>query len=165
MARTGRNCRGRNRFVRTGAIVTVPEVVDGKSELAWIKDTFEQVNNGRHPDFTLPRRIDIGLWAALDAFHERAALSSTHCPVCKTKNCIRSRFEAKSSSADLTNLGELDDLRHLHAHNYAGEADDKFFGHRCGETPVVIRSPNPFHPLGSQGNHGPDRPHDGLLSV
>jgi len=68
MARTGRNCRGRNRFVRTGAIVTVPEVVDGKSELAWIKDTFEQVNNGRHPDFTLPRRIDIGLWAALDAF-------------------------------------------------------------------------------------------------
>jgi len=51
----------------------------------WNKNTFEQVNNGRHPDFTLPRRIDIGLWAALDVFHERAALSSTHCPVCKRR--------------------------------------------------------------------------------
>jgi len=31
----------------------------GKSPLAWLKDTFEQVNNGRHPDFTLPSRIEI----------------------------------------------------------------------------------------------------------
>ena len=31
----------------------------GKTPLAWLKDTFEQVNNGRHPDFTLPRRIEI----------------------------------------------------------------------------------------------------------
>jgi len=59
MARTGRDCRDGNRFVRTGAIVTVPEVVDGKSKLAWLKDTSEQVDNGRHPDFTLPPRIDI----------------------------------------------------------------------------------------------------------
>jgi len=31
----------------------------GKSPLAWLKDTFEQVNNGRHPEFTLPNRIEI----------------------------------------------------------------------------------------------------------
>lgn len=31
----------------------------GKPPLAWLKDTFEQVNNGRHPEFTLPRRIEI----------------------------------------------------------------------------------------------------------
>ena len=31
----------------------------GRSPLAWLKDTFEQVNNGRHPEFTLPRRIEI----------------------------------------------------------------------------------------------------------
>lgn len=31
----------------------------GKPPLAWLKDTFEQVNNGRHPDFTLPSRIEI----------------------------------------------------------------------------------------------------------
>lgn len=31
----------------------------GKTPLAWLKDTFEQVNNGRHPDFTLPKRIEI----------------------------------------------------------------------------------------------------------
>ena len=31
----------------------------GKTPLGWLKDTFEQVNNGRHPDFTLPNRIEI----------------------------------------------------------------------------------------------------------
>ncbi|MFZ0888692.1 MAG: helix-turn-helix transcriptional regulator [Candidatus Binataceae bacterium] len=31
----------------------------GKPPLSWLKDTFEQVNNGRHPDFTLPNRIEI----------------------------------------------------------------------------------------------------------
>lgn len=31
----------------------------GKSPLAWLKDTFEQVNNGRHPEFTIPNRIEI----------------------------------------------------------------------------------------------------------
>jgi transcriptional regulator with XRE-family HTH domain len=33
--------------------------IAGKPALAWLKDTFEQVNNGRHPDFTLPSRIEI----------------------------------------------------------------------------------------------------------
>jgi hypothetical protein len=27
--------------------------------LVWLKETFEQVNNGRHPDFTLPTRIEV----------------------------------------------------------------------------------------------------------
>jgi transcriptional regulator with XRE-family HTH domain len=31
----------------------------GKPPLLWLKDTFEQVNNGRHADFTLPRRIEV----------------------------------------------------------------------------------------------------------
>jgi transcriptional regulator with XRE-family HTH domain len=31
----------------------------GKPPLAWLKETFEQVNNGRHPDFTLPTRIEV----------------------------------------------------------------------------------------------------------
>jgi transcriptional regulator with XRE-family HTH domain len=31
----------------------------GKPPLVWLKDTFEQVNNGRHPDFTLPTRIEV----------------------------------------------------------------------------------------------------------
>ncbi|MCC7483454.1 MAG: helix-turn-helix transcriptional regulator [Burkholderiales bacterium] len=31
----------------------------GKEPLNWLKDTFEAVNNGRHPDFTLPRRIEV----------------------------------------------------------------------------------------------------------
>ena len=31
----------------------------GKSPLVWLKETFEQVNNGRHSDFTLPTRIEV----------------------------------------------------------------------------------------------------------
>jgi len=31
----------------------------GKQPLTWLKETFEQVNNGRHPDFTLPTRIEV----------------------------------------------------------------------------------------------------------
>lgn len=31
----------------------------GKPPLEWLKDTFEEINNGRHPDFTLPKRIEV----------------------------------------------------------------------------------------------------------
>lgn len=31
----------------------------GQEPLVWLKDTFEQINNGRHPEFTLPRRIEV----------------------------------------------------------------------------------------------------------
>ncbi len=31
----------------------------GKEPLAWLKETFEQVNNGRHPAVSLPRRIEL----------------------------------------------------------------------------------------------------------
>lgn len=31
----------------------------GKQPLEWLKDTFEKVNNGRHLEFTLPRRIEV----------------------------------------------------------------------------------------------------------
>lgn len=31
----------------------------GKQPLNWLKDTFEEVNNGRHPEFTLPARIEV----------------------------------------------------------------------------------------------------------
>lgn len=31
----------------------------GKQPLNWLKNTFEEVNNGRHPEFTLPARIEV----------------------------------------------------------------------------------------------------------
>src|SRR6266404_3016017 len=31
----------------------------GKSPFVWLKDTFELINNGRHRDFTLPKRIEV----------------------------------------------------------------------------------------------------------
>ncbi|MFC8528689.1 helix-turn-helix domain-containing protein [Nocardia sp. NPDC057227] len=32
---------------------------DASEPLEWLKQTFEQINNGRHPEFSLPRRIDL----------------------------------------------------------------------------------------------------------
>lgn len=31
----------------------------GKEPLVWLKDTFEKINNGRHPEFSLPRRLEV----------------------------------------------------------------------------------------------------------
>jgi transcriptional regulator with XRE-family HTH domain len=31
----------------------------GKTPFEWLQETFERVNNGRHPDFTMPRRIEL----------------------------------------------------------------------------------------------------------
>lgn len=31
----------------------------GKAPLEWLQDLFERVNNGRHPEFTLPKRIEL----------------------------------------------------------------------------------------------------------
>lgn len=35
------------------------DATTGKQPLEWLKETFEKVNNGRHPEFTLPRRIEV----------------------------------------------------------------------------------------------------------
>ena len=43
---------------RTGRQLWYPEI-SGQEPLMWLKETFEQLNNGRHPDFALPKRIDI----------------------------------------------------------------------------------------------------------
>jgi hypothetical protein len=68
----------------------------------------------------------VGLWAALDAFSERAGLRAK-CGTCKGPSCIVPRFP-RVQGTDRTSLEELEDLRHLYAHNYAGEADDVYFG-------------------------------------
>ena len=43
---------------RTGRRLWYPEI-SGKEQKLWLKETFEQLNNGRHPEFSLPTRIDI----------------------------------------------------------------------------------------------------------
>ena len=43
---------------RTGRQLWYPEI-SGQEPLMWLKETFEQLNNGRHPEFALPKRIDI----------------------------------------------------------------------------------------------------------
>ncbi len=35
------------------------EVSTGKSAFAWLKETFEAINNGRHAEFTMPKRIEV----------------------------------------------------------------------------------------------------------
>jgi len=67
----------------------------------------------------------VGLWAALDAFAERAGLQSK-CSTCGMK-CIVTAYTSKFKGTDGQSFAELEDLRHLYAHNYAGAADDEFF--------------------------------------
>ena len=37
----------------------------GKQPLKWLKESFEAINNGRHSDFTLPKRIEVVIKGAL----------------------------------------------------------------------------------------------------
>jgi len=71
----------------------------------------------------------VGLWSALDAFSERAALSRTKCAICN-RICIRGRFSPYAQGNGPSILGELDDFRHLYAHNFAGEVDAAYSGKR-----------------------------------
>jgi len=72
----------------------------------------------------------VGLWASLDAFAERKGLTGSY----PTKFCCQGT-EAQS-------LNELDDIRNLYAHNYAGEADAKYFNRTrrvlCCGTPTKL---------------------------
>ena len=36
-----------------------PSATTDKDSLVWLKENFELLNNGRHPDFSIPKRIDI----------------------------------------------------------------------------------------------------------
>lgn len=69
----------------------------------------------------------VGLWAALDGFSERANLPRPQCAICG-RCCIPARFAPHTQGNESQGLKELEDLRHLYAHNYAGDADDEYFG-------------------------------------
>jgi hypothetical protein len=72
----------------------------------------------------------VGLWATLDAFAERAKIPKNKCSVCG-KYCGVGRFEPKiTNAADFKGLQELEDIRHLYAHIYAGNADQEYFSSR-----------------------------------
>jgi hypothetical protein len=80
--------------------------------------------------FDIPHWVGLGLvslWATLDAFAERASLPRTQCKTCGSRGCIQARFADHVQGNESSILAELEDLRHLYAHNYAGEADDKYF--------------------------------------
>jgi hypothetical protein len=68
----------------------------------------------------------VGLWSALDAFSERAALTRNKCAICN-RICIRGRFTPYAQGNEPSTLGELDDFRHLYAHNFAGEVDTAYY--------------------------------------
>lgn len=74
----------------------------------------------------------VGLWSALDAFAERSRIQNFRCAVCKRKGCLASRLTntGKVDATAVVILRELEDLRHLFAHNFAGHADQAYFGMR-----------------------------------
>jgi hypothetical protein len=70
----------------------------------------------------------VGLWAALDGFAERAALPDPAACLACGRRCIPARFASYTRGTEGLGLAELEDLRHLYAHNYAGEADEEYVG-------------------------------------
>lgn len=67
----------------------------------------------------------VGIWAALDAFAERIDLTG-RCDICDSRSCVAARF-GPSSTPSIVELGELEDVRHLFAHNFTGIADAEYF--------------------------------------
>jgi hypothetical protein len=95
----------------------------------------------------------VGLWAALDAFAERANIPNLSCQTCGRK-CLSARFmgTGRINAAGDQALRELEDVRHLFAHNYAGQADAVGFRSR-GSTRVPsgprIAAPAGLHTSGA----------------
>ena len=70
----------------------------------------------------------VGLWATLDTFANRAEIPKKNkCPICGSGNCVAERFRPKVTAADVKGLQELEDIRHLYAHNYAANPDEEYF--------------------------------------
>jgi hypothetical protein len=69
----------------------------------------------------------VGIWAALDAYAERADMPrNDKCPKCERKSCIWKRFESYIAADDRDSIAELEDIRHLYAHNFAGNVDAEY---------------------------------------
>jgi hypothetical protein len=81
----------------------------------------------------------VGLWAALDGFAERAALPRPKCKIC-TRCCVPARFAGHVQGDERRSIEELEDLRNLYAHNYAGETDDEYFNFGRKRRHVLIRN-------------------------
>jgi hypothetical protein len=69
----------------------------------------------------------VGIWAALDAYAERADLPRDQCPICDRRSCISKRFENYIGDDESDSIAELEDIRHLYAHNFGGDADAEYF--------------------------------------
>ena len=71
----------------------------------------------------------VGLWSALDAYADRSGFPNTKCTRCNRPGSLWGRLSAtvKLSAPQALALAELEDIPHLFAHNYAGQADAKYF--------------------------------------
>jgi len=71
----------------------------------------------------------VGLWSALDAYTDRSSFPKTKCLTCHRRGCLWGRLSptGKLDASQTLALAELEDMRHLFAHNYAGQADAMYF--------------------------------------
>ena len=83
----------------------------------------------------------VGLWSALDAFADRSSFlkgknntkgRKNKCGICERTGCLVFRFTSKINldSGLVRVLEEMEDLRHLFAHHYAGHADAYYFARK-----------------------------------
>jgi hypothetical protein len=89
----------------------------------------------------------VGLWSALDAIAERANLARAKCKTCG-RYCLPTCMmnTGKINAAPGAALDELEDVRNLFAHNFAGQTDAVYFDPKrkrhvlASGTPVSLSS-------------------------
>lgn len=85
----------------------------------------------------------VGLWAVLDASLERSRIASK-CKSCGRATCIVGRLNRHphAQAMPMRSMEELEDLRHLYAHNFAGSVDVTYTGRRrhllSGTPPIAL---------------------------
>lgn len=87
----------------------------------------------------------VGLWAALDAFAEHSGYPKSPCKTCGRKGCLAGRLLATGMVwLHAQALEEMEDLRHLYAHNFYGSADANYLGKKrhtvTSTAPVTLSS-------------------------
>lgn len=84
----------------------------------------------------------VGIWAAMDAHAERAQLPKSRCQRCQ-RECGVSPFTTAATLPQNLEVAmyELEDVRNLYAHNFAGRADAQYFGPKRSRHVITANVP------------------------
>jgi len=144
---------------RTGRQLWYPES-SGQEPLMWLKETFEQLNNGRHPEFALPKRIDISV-PQTKKEEQRTILSEGPLSICLVDT------KGIDATTERTDLGEyfnepgtlmvlcssFNDMPSTEVQKLLSQAKDAGFSHLDAKA-VILSLPRPDEALATKDTQG-----------